>query len=340
MPKLMFLTVLAFLLLPTHAGKASPVILAYYTFDDSSYDSINQFGDSINQISTDTFTVSPNGAVCGHPPTKAITLAKSKGARTYACISNYGLKDFDPKIAHDLISNPSAVSTISSNLIDLLSSNMYDGVNIDFESMDKEDRQKFTEFVHTVSNNMRAAGYTTVVSVPAELRDNPKDAWTGAFDLAKLGKYADVIQLMTYDEAGPWCAPGPVAGFRWVRSAARYAVSVVPASKVSLGMAAYGYDWDTTHKTGTTVNWHKIPSLISSSHGIPHRDLKSGSPHFKYVAADGSKHTVWYEDPKSIHQKARLAATMKMAGVSVWALGKEDASFWKAVKTGLQPHNK
>ena len=320
--------------------RAAPAILGYYTFDDSSYDSIANFGTSIDQISTDSFTVSGDGSIDGKAPTKAIALAKSKGAVAYACISNYGKTDFDPKIVHDIVSNPTAVTAITCNLLALLKSNLYAGVNIDFESIRKEDRDAYTDFVRHVSKSMHAAGYKTVISVPAELCDNPKDSWTGAFDLARLGKYVDLVQLMTYDESGPWAGPGPVAGIDWVRSAAKYAVSVIPASKVSLGMAAYGYDWDTTHKTTTTVNWHKMPSLITSSNSTPHRDFKSGSPHFKYVAVDGSKHTVWYEDSKSIHQKAKLAASMNMAGVSVWALGKEDASFWKAVKTGLHPHQK
>ena len=328
----------AFVLSGSRVYGAVPVILAYYAFDDDSYSSLVHYGKSIDQISTDTFTLSDKGRIGGKPPTKAIRLARSQGARAYACISNYGETDFDPALAHTIVTNPVVIGSIISDLLALLKANRYDGVNIDFESLHKKDRRAFTAFVRRVSTRMRTAGYKTIVSVPAELRDDPNDSWTGAFDMASIGRCVDVVQLMTYDESGPWADPGPVAGIDWVRSAAKYAVSVVPASKLSLGMAAYGYDWDTTHRTGVSVNWHMMSTLITKCGSAPVFDKKSGSPHFQYTSGDGSHHTVWYENPKSIHQKAKLASTMKLAGVSVWALGKEDASFWKAVNAGLYSH--
>ena len=44
---------------------------------------------------------------------------------------------------------------------------------------------------------------------------------------------------------------------------------------------------------------------------------------------------MWYEDAQSIPLKSTLAVTYNLAGVSVFALGFEDQTFWEAVSAGL-----
>jgi len=57
---------------------------------------------------------------------------------------------------------------------------------------------------------------------------------------------------------------------------------------------------------------------------------------FTYESSDGSNHIVWYEDTKSIPLKTALANSYNLAGVSMFALGCEDKSFWIAVHAGLK----
>ena len=315
-----------------------PEILAYYDSDSANDDRLAKLGDSFNQVSTDVFNVTTDGDVAGDVPTKAIAIAKSRHMAVYACFSNYSsrVNDFDPVLGHAVLATPAVQTKLIANLMALVRKYQYTGVNVDMEGLYPADRVVFTRFMHDLSSAMHAEGFVVVISVPAKLRDEPADTWSGAFDLKAIGEYVDIVQLMSYDENGPWGAPGPVAGTDWVTASARYTISVVPAKKVSLGLAAYGYDWNTTKKTGVSVAWRDIPALIKTTGGKPSVDAGSGSPTFTYVANDKSSHIVWYEDAASIGRKVSLAATYKMAGVSVWSLGSSDASFWNAVHAGFK----
>ena len=182
---------------------------------------------------------------------------------------------------------------------------------------------------------MRPAGYLTVLSAPAELEDNPNDSWTGAFDFAALAPNVDIFQLMTYDENGPWGPPGPVAGMDWVEPCVQFAVSIVPSSKISLGIPAYGYDWNLTRKTGLQIYWKNIPTLIAKMNAVPQWDAVSSSPYFSYTAPNGTSHIVWYENAQSVPLKSALTVNYNLAGVSVFALGFEDQTFWDAITAGF-----
>ena len=313
----------------------SRAVMAYYE-SSGSQESLLSFYLDINQLPTDAFSVNAKGKISGSAPKTALEFARSKGMQTFATVSNFGKGDFDPKIAHSIITHPAIAQRTIVNLLDLVKDSGYSGINIDFESVPLHDRVAFTSFIHDVAGKMHAAGYLIVVSVPAELKDDPNDSWAGAFDFKSLGQDADILQLMTYDEHGPWGEPGPVAGLDWVEPCARFAASVVKSSKVSLGIQAYGYDWDTTHRKGVQVHWNQIPSLIASTGATPQWDTASSSPFFTYRSSDGSSHVVWYEDKTSIPLKSALAKTYHLAGISMFALGYEDKSFWLAVHSGLK----
>jgi spore germination protein len=319
---------------PAASADSPKQIMGYLESGESSYQSLTAFYAYMNQLPTDTFAVDVHGTVSGTPPAKALEFAKSKGMKTFATISNFDAVGFDPNITHAILNDPKARAQAINQMLKLVQQSGYTGINIDFESIDLADRKVFTSFVHDVARKMRHAGYLTVVSVPAELKDNPQDSWTGAFDFAALGQTVDILQLMTYDQHGPWGLPGPVAGLDWVQSSVAFAVSVVAPSKLSMGLPAYGYDWNLTAKTGVQVFWRDIPALIAKTGATPQWDAASSSPFFTYHAADGSSHVVWYEDEKSIPLKSALAVSYKLAGVSVFALGYDDLRFWKAVHAG------
>jgi spore germination protein len=68
--------------------------------------------------------------------------------------------------------------------------------------------------------------------------------------------------------------------------------------------------------------------------------VSSSSPYFTYTSPSGASHVVWYENTQSIPLKSQLAVTYNLMGVSVFALGYDDQTFWEALSTGLgtDPH--
>jgi spore germination protein len=312
---------------------STKVVLAYYE-SGGSYAALVHFAPSLNEVATDTFGVDDQGNISGTAPKAALKVAHSKGMLTFAAVSNFGVSDFSPHIAHLVLTDQKARTHAISGMLRLVKEYGYSGVNIDFEAIPRKDRAAFSSFVRTVSQRMHAAGYLNMVSIPAALSDNRYDSWTGAFDYKALGKSIDIFQLMTYDENGPWGPTGPVAGLDWVDACVKYAVSVVPSGKISLGIPAYVYDWNLTAGTGVQVHWANIPALIARTSATPQWDAATSSPFFSYQTEGGASHVVWYEDATSIPLKSALAVSYNLGGVSVFALGFEDQSFWDAVHAG------
>ncbi|MBP2000193.1 spore germination protein YaaH [Paenibacillus shirakamiensis] len=316
--------------------KNSKIVLDYYTQDEIAYPSLTHNYSYLSQISTDSYTLDAEGEVMGTAPSAAVAFANKKKIQTYAAVSNWQGHDFSPELAHQIISVPKVKKATIANLLQVVKSNGFKGINIDFESVAARDRKAFSSFTADVATAMKARGYLTMISVPAKFTDDPSNDWDGAFDFKALGKCADYIQVMTYDQHGPWGEPGPVAGKDWVGEALQYAVSAIPASKVIMGIASYGYDWNVSKHSGTTVGLKDIPTLVKATHAVPLWDKVSFSMHFDYQDPEGSDHVVWYENAASIQEKTHDTLTYHIAGVSIWSMGTEDQEFFKAMAAGLK----
>ncbi|MFI4967852.1 MAG: glycosyl hydrolase family 18 protein [Gammaproteobacteria bacterium] len=309
------------------------IVLGYYTGDADSLTSAEASATPLNEVAMDLVAVDAEGDLDGTLSSDLLGSDQAQGKLSYATVSNFGATDFDPNIAHGAMVTHRGATL--QNILVLAKTPGLAGINIDFEGIFPADRDAYSSFVADLATQLHAEGSMLMLSVPAKSVDDPSDDWSWPFDYAAIGKTADFIQVMTYDEHVPGQGAGPVAGLDWMTADLNYSVSQITADKILLGLPAYGYDFDVTHNTGVVVEWKDSAALVSSTGAHPVWDPVTESEHFDYTAGDGSMHQVWYETAQGIQDKVHLAVSLKLVGVSMWALGFENGAFWRAVSAGL-----
>lgn len=322
--------------------------LGYYTGSPESYQAVVDFADYLSIVSADVYAVQFDGSIAGADEFDVLSFNRQRGIKTYACVTTYNsdpaVDEFDANLAHAAVVTHKD-DTVA-NLVALARERGYDGVNIDFENLAysdniDDDRADFNAFIHDLAERLHAEGLKLIVCVPGKTEDNPEDTWGYPLDLAYLGAQADMLQLMTYDEHGPWGEPGPVSGVDWVEACLRFSTGLVDPSRLLIGLPAYGYDWDLTASdpqngiySAEYVSWRDIPAIESQLGVTSNWDAPSQSPYL-YYTRDGHEHVLWYEVPMSIAYKLDLIAQFQLAGLSVWALGLEDIHFWQGIAEEL-----
>jgi spore germination protein YaaH len=316
--------------------------LGYYTGDERSFEAVRQFAEYLTIVSADVYAVQFDGTIAGEDEFGVVAFCKARGTETYACVSNYNsdpdAEDFDASLAHAAIVTHREAAIAS--LVELAVEGGYDGVNVDFENLAyssdiNADRAAFTAFIHELAAQLHALELKLAISVSGKTADSIDDDWSYPFDYAALGEDADLLQLMTYDQHGPWGEPGPVSGADWVEDCVAYAVSLVDPAKLLIGLPAYGYDWDLTDSdpaswtySATSFSWSGVPGLLAKPGAVEHWDAASRSPHVTYTE-HGHQHEAWFENAASLRAKTALIAEYGLAGLSMWSLGQEDAAFWE-----------
>jgi len=318
-------------------GTAPPgaVCLGYHTGDGRSFEAVQAFARYLTIVSVDVYAVQSDGTITDSDDFGVVAFCKEHGIEVYACVSNY---NDDPDVdGFDASLGRAAIVTyrdeVIANLASFAEVGGYDGVNVDLENLAysadiERDRTAFTAFIGALAERLHAAGLKLIISVPAKAEDNRDDDWSYPFDYASLAREADLLQLMTYDEHGPWSEPGPVSGLDWVEECVAYATSLVDPARLLIGLPAYGYDWDLATGDAASFSWRDVPALLGTPGAAEHWDSASSSPYLTYVER-GHRHVAWFENAESVRAKTDVLDRYELAGLSMWSLGQEDAAFWE-----------
>ncbi|WP_258360344.1 glycosyl hydrolase family 18 protein [Moorella sulfitireducens] len=311
-------------------------VLGYYAVDyqgdTASSRSLSTYAMYIDSIANFSLLTDAKGNLTESYAREGAELARAKGTTALALIHNYKEGSFNASVAHGLLTSEANRKRLIENTIKVLQKHGYHGVNVDLENIPPGDRPYYSSLIREFKEALQPLGYLTTVSIPAKTRDDPDNAWSGAFDYKAIGKYADWVQIMTYDEHHAGGPPGPIASLPWVEKVIRYSVTTIPPEKILLGIAAYGYDWSSA--TTRMVPAGSIAKLVAAYNATPQWNSTLGVPYLFYYK-NGDRHEVWYEDTASLSMKLEMVRRYGLMGIGIWRLGYEDKTFWQAVEEKL-----
>ncbi len=313
---------------------AQPLAMYYYS-DSLGLASVEKFADEITVLGPQCFTLEADGVVQGDVSPALAGLARKKQLPVMPLLVNPGFKR---AVASTMLRSPKLQERTASFLAYRASRDNYVGWQLDLENIDPADRARFTAFVRRVAAKLHRDGRLLSIAVTPRFSDHYPDTrdaefrtgeWGAPFDFRALGRIVDFIVLMTYDHYGSRTAPGPVAGYEWIRAALDYAASRVPRHKLLVGIPLYGREWvETPHgMISRSMDFETLRPLLKRP-GIEiwwHDRWRT--PWIQY-RDEPDTHTVWFDDGRSYREKLDLVREYRLRGFAAWRLGTENPAFW------------
>ena len=265
-----------------------------------------------------------------------------------------------------LLKNPTSRTQVVNAIMNLVRTNNYDGVDLDFEGFAFVDGNStwastapsWVALVKELSAALRAEKKLLSVSTPYVL--NPSGTQKGYFVYAwsAIAPYIDKLRIMTYDYSVS--KVGPIGPITWTERTVQYAVSIMPASKVFVGVPGYGRDWVTavtgvcpanvinTVKPGAKAATFVMrdAAVLAATYGaVPTYNEQFGEMTFSYqkvyngTTATGlstsctASRTAWYQDARSWALRADLVSKYRIGGITAWTFGMEEPLAMEAIRT-------
>jgi spore germination protein len=303
----------------------------WWATDTSSYNSLYSNTDVIKTIAPFWATLEKDGTITdrgGNDHDSVVKFAHNNNVSVLLLVNNAKEQENKSPI-HTILSTPSSRASAINNLEDYIKKYKLDGINVDFEMVDAQDRDNLSAFMQELSERLKPQGY--IISIDVFPKQDESNDVSIAYDYAQLAKYADKIILMTYDNHGTWSNAGPIADIDWVEKNLKYALQSIPKNKLYIGLAAYGYDWSS--KGVESLEYGALMDLAQRFNSSVIWDNPSKSPHFDYTDSDGTNHQVWFENSESLKNKIALVNKYDIAGAAMWKLGEEDPSSWQVLKS-------
>lgn len=231
--------------------------------------------------------------------------------------------NFSNVLISTVINNPAATENLIQNVLMELEQKGYSGADIDFEFILRDDRYAFTQFVQNMTERLNAYGYQVSVALAPKTSDNQPGLLYEGKDYRALGAAANHVLLMTYEWGYTYSMPMAVAPINKVRQVVEYALTVIPAEKINLGIPNYGYDWPLPYVQGvtkaTTIGNIQAVRIAIDNNATIQFDETAQTPFFTYTK-DGIAHEVWFEDIRSISAKLDLIAEKTLRGAGYWQI--------------------
>ena len=265
---------------------------------------------------------------------QVIQSAHKKHLKVYMVVHNlfYGTVEKGKQVASNVLDNEKNRNDFIQNLRQEMNQFNYDGINIDMENLYLNDRDSFSLLIKKLSEALHSDGKVVTVSVPANTGDSRANPWSPWFDYAKLGQFSDGLMIMTYDEHNPRTTPGSTASINWTEAVIRYALKhKVPSSKILLGIAGYGWDWDTTTNKASYSSYAQLMDQKTKYKAKAIWDSHSQTPHFSYVDIKHHNHQAWFENGYSLRFKLNLVEKYNLRGIGIGRLGLEDPMYWTTI---------
>jgi spore germination protein YaaH len=295
------------------------------------------------------------------PITEPLTALRNAGMTIIPTISD----GTDEMVLANLLAKPVSRKQVIDAIVATVASQNYDGIDLDFEGFAFIDPN--TTWKTTAPNwvlfvkELSAALHTEkkILSITTPYLFNPAEAQKGyyVYAWAQIAPFIDRLRIMTYDYSTS--RPGPIGPIAWTEKTVKYAISIMPASKVYLGLPGYGKDWVTKVEGVCPSNLAKIitPSAkagtflmrdaasIAATYGaVPTYNETFAEVTFSYkreytgTTSSGlsttctASRTAWHQNAQSYSVRAQLVAKYQLGGAAQWVIGQEEPLAMVAIR--------
>jgi len=292
---------------------------------------VNEVGPYLTYITPSSYVVNPDGTLKPLNDDAVLNTSQDYGIAPLLSISNEGIANFDPDLAREIFINEELQNILFNNVLNIMNSKGYYGLNINFERLYPEDRYLYNAFLRRAVDFFHQYNYPVSTALVPKTYDMTTGEWWGGHDYSAQGEILDFVIIMTYDWGCVACPPMAVAPVNEIRRVLDYAVTVIPREKILMGVPFYGFDWTLPFVSGDRANLvgYRDALGLAARYGVTIQyDALFQAPFFNYFDEVGQEHVVWYDDARSFQAKYNLVSEYNLRGVSYWALGTPAPQNW------------
>jgi cellulose synthase/poly-beta-1,6-N-acetylglucosamine synthase-like glycosyltransferase/peptidoglycan/xylan/chitin deacetylase (PgdA/CDA1 family)/spore germination protein YaaH len=313
------------------AGNDHPLVWGYYVnWDPASMVSLRLHLNHLTHLVPEWLVLqNAKGDIDDQTDSTVVDIAKQANLPIFAMLTNYR-GDWQPGDVEKVIRDADHRRDLIENIRANLAEHGFAGVNIDFESLTKRDREPWLEFMRQLTDTLHKSNYVVSEAVPVD---------DDAYDLKSLSAVVDFLVPMVYDEHYQTSEPGPVASETFFENEIDKLAKIIPPSKTVIGFGNYGYDWTIGEQGASEAAFSDVMTAAAETKNPVLWDADMENPVFRFTTGN-QQHEMWFLDAVTALNQIGAVRDDGFRGVGLWRLGAEDPGLWKVLQPDAWPAEK
>jgi spore germination protein len=235
------------------------------------------------------------------------------------------LGDPNIEVIYKILSNEEYRDQIINNVLNILKSSGYYGINILIRGIDESNQKAYIDLFTIVSNILSKEGYQFFLTINPNIKSIDDIIYYERIDYSTISQLVNGIMFLQYVWGTNLGPPSPVSSISELKDYLNYVVTLAPPDRLSVGEPLIGYDWELPYIPGKShANSLTLDSAILLAHEVGAMiefDETSQTPFFNYKVTYANlpiEHIVWFIDARSINALGQLTADLSLSGSGVW----------------------
>lgn len=278
----------------------------------------------LTYITIINYQVLADGVILSVNDSEILKLAKEYGVipiMMLSSITSEGRSSYG--INHSLLRNEDAQSTLINNLLSILRTKGFRGVDLGFQAILPEDIPLYIDFIDRLTTILNERGYEVFVTLVPSTYGYISGVQNDISYFKRIGEIANHVVLLSYSWATAFMPTVAQTTVNFLEDYLKVVIAQIPPEKIFIGLTRLAYDWELPYVEGETTG---MGSVLTNSDAINLANLtnaeikfddKTETPYYTYNIT-GVEHFVWFKDARSINAIVNLVEEYGLEGVAVW----------------------
>lgn len=275
----------------------------------------------LTYLSVFSYSVSADGVLNDIDDAEIISLSKSYGVRPIMIVSNVTEEGgVNRELLHNMLNNQELRDNLIENIISVLKTKGYYGLNLDTPYIAAADRQQYFDLISAVTERLHMEGLKMFVTITPNSFEMEKGASFEIVDYSKLGQITDGIMLLSYSWGYASEIQTEAISIYFFEALLEYILTQIPPEKISFGITSIGYIWQIPFIAGVSranaISNTNAIQLASNAGAEIYYNPDNLSSYF-YITGENN-YLVYFHDVRGVDAALRIMTEHGLQRISIW----------------------
>lgn len=251
-----------------------------------------------------------------------VNLAKAYGVAPVMVLSNVTEEGLiNREMLHGILASQEVRLNLTENILNVLKTKGYYGLNVDLPYIMAEDRQLFFDFISALTERIRSEGFKVFVTINPNSFEAGTEIPPQPADYSVFAQITDGIILLSYTWGYLTEIPFEAIPLYILELLLEYALIRIPPEKITIGISSIGYIWELPYIQGASransisnANAIQLASDVGAEINYNPGNLSS----YFYVTDDDENYLVYFHDVRGVDTSLDIVAEYGLQGVGIW----------------------